>query len=76
MSGKAEEPDTERRSIEILGMIGIICLSMWGGHFLRKTKIVFIQEAGFTILVGVAAGGLIQVLGYYTLLKDLSDVFV
>lgn len=50
------EEDTMELSTEILIMIGIMLLSIIGGNFLRKNKSRFLQEAGLTTLIGIAAG--------------------
>lgn len=62
-------------STEILIMLFLLMLSITFGHFLKKSGHKYLQEAGLTTLIGVAAGGLLKLLHVDEYLTNLSNHF-
>lgn len=62
-------------STEILIMLGLLMLAVTLGHYLKKSKHKYLQEAGLTVLVGILAGMLCKLFDLETYLTNLSKHF-
>jgi solute carrier family 9 (sodium/hydrogen exchanger), member 8 len=60
----------------MLIMLFLLMMSITFGHFLKKSGHKYLQEAGLTTILGVCAGGLLQVLGLNLYVKNLTNHFV
>ena len=47
-------------STEILIMLFLLMLSITFGHYLKKSKHKYLQEAGLTVILGIGAGFLLK----------------
>ena len=73
-----EDPSTESEidiSTEILIMLALLMLAVTLGHYLKKSKHRYLQEAGLTVLVGIFAGLLFKLLDFETYFTNLSRHF-
>ena len=68
--------DTMELSTEILIMLFLLMVSIMGGHFLKKKRSRFLQEAGLTTIIGMLAGVLLKVLKIDVYMTNLSNHFV
>jgi len=62
-------------STEILIMLFLLMLAITFGHFLKKSNHRYLQESGLTVLIGVAAGLLLKVVGAESYMTNLSKHF-
>ena len=58
---------------EILIMLFLLMLALTCSHVLKKSKHQYLQEAGLVTLVGVAAGGLLNITGVSDQTKGLTS---
>jgi len=78
----AEDPvytnpeDTMELSTEILIMLFLLMVSIMGGHFLKKNRSKYLQEAGLTTILGMLAGLLLKLLKIDVYMTNLSNHFV
>ena len=56
-------------------MIFLMFMAIMGGHYLRKKKSRFLQEAGLTTLIGMGAGLFLYMLDSEYYLTNLSNHF-
>ena len=56
-------------------MLGLLMLAVTLGHYLKKSKHKYLQEAGLTVLVGILAGMLCKLFDLETYLTNLSKHF-
>ena len=56
-------------------MLTLLMLAVTLGHYLKKSKHRYLQEAGLTVIVGILAGGLCKFLGMEAYLTNLSKHF-
>lgn len=57
-------------------MLFLLMISITLGHFLKKSKHPYLQEAGLTTLIGMATGGLLRAVGVTLYMKQLNKHFV
>jgi sodium/hydrogen exchanger 8 len=62
-------------STEILIMVFLVMMSVTFGHLLHKSGHKYLQEAGLTTLIGIAAGLILQVMNIEEYLTSLSKHF-
>lgn len=56
-------------------MLSLLMLAVTLGHYLKKSKHKYLQEAGLTVIVGILAGGLCKILHLEENLTNLSKHF-
>jgi sodium/hydrogen exchanger 8 len=57
-------------------MLGLLMVSITLGHFLKKSKHKYLQEAGLTTLVGLLAGAILRFMGITLPMKQINKHFV
>lgn len=62
-------------STEILIMLFLLMMSITFGHYLKKSKHKYLQEAGLTVLLGIGAGFLLNQMQVGDYLTNLSNHF-
>ena len=62
-------------STEILIMLFLLMLSITCGHFLKKSKHKYLQEAGLTTIIGMLCGLILQLLNFSIYMKKISTHF-
>jgi solute carrier family 9 (sodium/hydrogen exchanger), member 8 len=63
-------------STEMLTMLLLLMLSIFLGHLLKKSKHKYLQEAGLTTLIGMAAGGVLRIINGTDYMKKIQKHFV
>ena len=73
----AQSVETEIQiSTEILIMLLLLMLSITLGHFLKKSKHKYLQEAGLTTLLGMLAGLVLRLIDVAIYMKKIQKHFV
>jgi NhaP-type Na+/H+ or K+/H+ antiporter len=62
-------------STEMLIMLFMLMIAITFGHFLKKSGHKYLQEAGLTTLLGLAAGGVLNLMNMQTYVTDLATHF-
>ena len=62
-------------STEILIMIFLLMLAITFGHYLKKSGHKYLQESGLTVILGMIAGGILNLLAVEDYLTKLSTHF-
>ena len=57
-------------------MLFLLMISITLGHFLKKSKHVYLQEAGLTTLIGMITGGILRLINITVYMKQLNKHFV
>ena len=61
---------------EILSMLFLLMLAISCGHFLKKSGHQYLQEAGLTTLIGMAAGYMLKTMSIESTLAKITQHFV
>ena len=56
-------------------MLSLLMLAITLGHYLKKSKHKYLQEAGLTVIVGILAGGICKIFAMEAYLTNLSKHF-
>ncbi len=74
---KNNEEITEANiSLEILLMMLLLCISIGGGHLLKKSKIKIINEPLFATIIGAIAGAILNALENNTYINNITNFYV
>ena len=74
---KNNEEITEANiSLEILLMMLLLCISIGGGHLLKKSKIKIINESLFATIIGAIAGAILNALENNTYINNITNFYV
>jgi sodium/hydrogen exchanger 8 len=57
-------------------MIFLLLIAIMGGHFLKKKKSKYLQEAGLTTIIGMLAGLLLDLLNIEVYFTNMTNHFV
>jgi len=73
---KIEDVSEANISTEILLMMLLLCISMGGGYFLKKTRIKIINESFFATIVGLIAGAILSALENDKYINNITNAYV
>lgn len=73
---KSEDVSEQNISKEILLMMLLLCISLGGAYFLKKTRIKIINESFFATLVGLIAGAILSALENDKYINNISNAYV
>ena len=63
-------------SLEILLMMLLLCISIGGGHLIKKSKIKIINEPLFATIIGAIAGAILNALENNTYINNITNFYV
>lgn len=73
---KDEEVSEANISGEILLMMLLLCISIGGGHLIKKAKLKIINEPLFATIIGAIAGAILNAMKDDTYINNITNFYV